>query len=119
MKVYFNVSCKNNITLAVFQAVERIYIVHLNNLPRATPHLLGSSGSVVPPRGFGASAFAELRLRSATRPLTSGLRLTDFSSLSVGAASLRIPLGVHTKRDCFSSLFKLVPPRGFEPLSDG
>ena len=30
--------------------------------------------------GFGASAFAELRLRSATRLLTAGLRLTAFSS---------------------------------------
>ena len=42
--------------------------------------------------GLGAYAFAELRLRSAIRPLPAGpFRLTAFSSHKVGADSIRIP----------------------------
>ena len=60
--------------------------------------------------GVGASAFAELRLRSATRLLTAGLRLTASSSHLLGAGSLRLPISPHLVK-------MLVELTGVEPVT--
>ena len=60
--------------------------------------------------GLGASAFAELRLRSATRLLTAGLRLTAFSLVFLARRLTSNPsIPILTK--------ELVGKAGFEPAT--
>ena len=78
----------------------------LHSNPGARQHVITLVGEA----GFGAFAFAELRLRSATRPLTAGLRLTAFSSL-FGRRGL--PSNPATRQHVIT----LVGEAGFEPAT--